>query len=168
MRDAAERIVGDGNSSVLYELARRVGNASASESRTDSMNVVGVTMLNKPMTQEDKVRAEHVLRINDEDDLFIGEPNTDAIYMKNGLCNDPEIVEWKLDVYPGLRELVVGDDCLQFVKGLELRRFERLEKVEIGARCFCESEGRFEVSDCERLGSVKLGDGWWATTVCGT
>ena len=79
------------------------------------MNVVGMTMLNKPMTQEDMIRAEHVLRINDEDDLFIGKPSTEAIYMKNGLCNDPDIVEWKLEVYPGLKELVVGDDCIQCV-----------------------------------------------------
>ena len=35
----------------------------------------------------------------------------------------------------------------------------RLEKVEIGARCFCDSEGRFEVSDCAKLRNVRLGDG---------
>ena len=154
-----DRIVKNGNSELLLELTKRVGNATPSEAMTESMNVVDVTMLNKPMTQEDKVRAEHVLRIDDDNDMFIGKPNTDAIYMKSGLCNDPEIVEWKLEVYPGLKELVVGNDCLQFVKGLELRRFKYLEKVEIGARCFCESEGRFEVSECAKLRSVKLGDG---------
>ena len=161
VKDSIERIRDKGNSSLLLQLADRVGNVTPSpnDEITESMNVVGVTMLNKPMTQEDKVRAEHVLRINDDNDLFVVKPDTDAIYMKSGLCNDPEIVEWKLEVYPGLKELVVGDDCLQFVKGLELRRFERLEKVEIGARCFCESEGRFEVSDCAKLRSVKLGDG---------
>ena len=161
VKDSIERIRDKGNSSLLLQLADRVGNVTPSpnDEITESMNVVGVTMLNKPMTQEDKVRAEHVLSIDDDNDLFVVKSDTDAIYMKSGLCNDPDIVEWKLDVYPGLRELVVGNDCLQFVKGLELRRFERLEKVEIGARCFCESEGRFEVSECAKLRNVRLGDG---------
>ena len=141
VKDSIERIRDKGNSSLLFQLAERVGNATAppNDEITESMNVVGVTMLNKPMTQEDKVRAEHVLRIDDDNDMFIGKPNTDAIYMKNGLCNDPDIVEWKLDVYPGLKELVVGDDCLQCVKGFELGEFKCLEKVEIGARCFSSS-----------------------------
>ena len=159
VKDSIERIRDKGNSSLLFQLAERVGNAipPPNDEITESMNVVGVTMLNKPMTQEDKVRAEHMLRINDEDDLFIGKPNTDAIYMKIGLCNDPDIVEWKLEVYPGLRELVVGDDCLQFVKGFELREFKCLEKVEIGARCFAKTSGCFEVSDCEKLRRFVIG-----------
>ena len=161
VKDSIERIRNKGNSSLLLQLADRVGNVTPppNDEITESMNVVDVTMLNKPMTQEDKVRAEHMLSIDDDNDLFVVKSDTDAIYMKSGLCNDPEIVEWKLEVYPGLRELVVGNDCLQFVKGLELRRFKYLEKVEIGARCFCESEGYFEVSECAKLRSVKLGDG---------
>ena len=161
VKDSIERIRDKGNSSLLFQLAERVGNAipPPNDEITESMNVVGVTMLNKPMTQEDKVRAEHVLRINDDNDLFVVKANTDVITMKNGLCNDPEIVEWKLDVYPGLKELVVGDDCLQYVKGLRLNGLKCLEKVEIGARCFCESEGCFEASDCGALRSVKMGDG---------
>ena len=159
VKDSIERIRDKGNSSLLFQLAERVGNATPSAAMTESMNVVGVTMLNKPMTQEDKVSAEHVLRIDDEDDLFIGKPNTDAIYMKNGLCNDPDIVEWKLDVYPGLKELVVGDDCLQCVKGFELSEFKCLEKVEIGARCFAKTSGCFEVIDCGTLRRFVIGGG---------
>ena len=159
VKDSIERIRDKGNSSLLFQLAERVGNATAppNDEITESMNVVGVTMLNKPMTQEDKVRAEHMLRIDDDNDMFIGKPNTDAIYMKNGLCNDPDIVEWKLDVYPGLKELVVGDDCLQCVKGFELGEFKCLEKVEIGARCFTKTSGCFEVSECEKLRRFVIG-----------
>ena len=159
MKDAVERIRDKGNSSLLLQLADRVGNVTPppNDEITESMNVIGVTILNKPMTQEDKVRAEHVLRINDEDDLFIGKPNTDAIYMKSGLCNDPDIVEWKLDAYPELRELVVGDDCLQCVKGFELSEFKCLEKVEIGARCFTKTSGCFEVNGCEKLRRFVIG-----------
>ena len=157
MKDSIERIRDKGNSSLLFQLAERVGNTTPCETTIESMNVVGVTMLNKPMTQEDKVRAEHVLRINDDNDLFVVKSDTDAIYMKSGLCNDPEIVEWKLEVYPGLKELVVGDDCLQCVKGFELGEFKCLEKVEIGARCFTKTSGCFEVSDCEKLRRFVIG-----------
>ena len=159
VKDSIERIRDKGNSSLLFRLAERVGNATPppNDEITESMNVVGVTMLNKPMTQEDKIRAEHVLRIDDDNDLFVVKSDTDAIYMKSGLCNDPDIVEWKLEVYPGLKELVVGDDCLQCVKGFELSEFKCLEKVEIGARCFCDSEGCFEVSGCGALRSVVIG-----------
>ena len=159
VKDSIERIRDKGNSSLLLQLAERVGNATPppNDEITESMNVIGVTMLNKPMTQEDKVRAEHMLYINDDNDMFIGEPNTDAIHMKNGLCNDPDIVEWKLDVYPGLRELVVGDDCLQCVKGFELSEFMCLEKVEIGARCFTKTSGCFEVIDCGVLRRFVIG-----------
>ena len=83
MEDSVERIMKNGRSSLVSDLAERVGNAtpSRSEATTESLNVVGVTMLNTPMSQEDMIRAEHVLHIDDEDDLFIGKPDTDAICM---------------------------------------------------------------------------------------
>ena len=160
MKDSIDRIVKNGNSELLLELTKRVGNATPSEAMTESMNVVAVTTLNKLMTQENKMKAERVFRIDDVDDLFIVKPDTETITMKSGLCNDPDIVEWKLEVYPGLRELVVADNCLQFVKGFELRGFKCLEKVEIGMRCFSLSfDGEMEVSDCGALRNVKMGDG---------
>ena len=132
--------MGDGNSAVLLELARRVGNTSASESGTESMNVVGVTMLNKPMPSQE-VSVECVLRVNDDNDLFEEDERIDAIRVKSEVGNDPDIVEWNLELYPRLKELLVGDDCLQCVKGFELRGFRCLEKVEIGADCCTESKG---------------------------
>ena len=152
-----DRIVKNGNSSTLYELAKRVGNAAPSKATTESMNEVAMTMLNHPMGEKTKMKERVV--IEKSVDLVEGDGSTEGIEVRSGACNDPSVVRWRLDVYSGLKELVVGDDCLQCVKGFELRGFKCLEKVEIGARCFCESEGRFEVSDCERLGSVKLGDG---------
>ena len=62
-------------------------------------------------------------------------------------------------MYAGLRELVVGDDCLPYVEGFELRGLKCLERVEIGARCFTKTSGCFEVSGCEMLKSVMIGSG---------
>ena len=94
MKDSIDRIVKNGNSELLLELTKRVGNATPSEAMTESMNVVAVTTLNKLMTQENKMKAERVFRIDDVDDLFIVKPDTETITMKSGLCNDPDIVEW--------------------------------------------------------------------------
>ena len=160
VKDSIERIRDKGNSSLLFQLAERVGNTTPCETTIESMNVVGVTILNKPMTQEDKVKAEHTLIMKEEDDMFEGDVSTESIQVLNGLCNASDIVEWKLEVYPGLKKLVVGDDCFQFVKELRLNGFKCLEKVEIGARCFSSSfDGEMEVSECDVLRSVVIGGG---------
>ena len=52
MKDSIERIVKNGNSSTLYELAKRVGNAAPSKATTESMNVVAMTMLNHPVGEK--------------------------------------------------------------------------------------------------------------------
>ena len=156
MKDSIERIVKNGNSSTLYELAKRVGNAAPSKATTESMNVVAMTMLNHPIGQ--KMRASVV--IEKSADLNEGDGSTESVQVKSGACNDPSIVKWNLGVYSGLKELVVGDDCLQHVKELVLSGFARLESVEIGMRCFSSSfDGEMEVMDCGALRHVVMGDG---------
>ena len=55
---------------------------------------------------------------------------------------------------------MLGNDCLQYVKKLKLVGFASLEKVEMGTGCYSESEsGLFEVSGCEKLKRVAIGDG---------
>ena len=62
--------------------------------------------------------------------------------------------------YVRLRELIVGDECFQFVKDLKIVGLNALEKVEIGKECFCKASGGvLEMRDCEKLKSVKIGDG---------
>ena len=91
--------------------------------------------------------------------------------MKAGVCNDEDICEWNLRRCRALRELYVGDHCLEFVKVLTLVGLECLEKVEIGADCCTETKdkemeasgrsttkcGKMEVSDCPRLKCLAIG-----------
>ena len=149
----------NGNSPILLELATRVGNAAPQEQATPSMNVVGMTMINAPMNPYDRVNAEHVLHVNDDNDLFEEDERIDAIRVKSEVGNDPDIVKWNLELYPRLKELVVGDDCVWYVKGLKVSGFKSLVRVVIGSGCFCESEGCFEMSECARLRSVVIGGG---------
>ena len=106
-----DRIVKNGNSSTLYELAKRVGNAAPSKATTESMNVVAMTMLNHPLGE--KAQKTRVV-IEKSGDLVEGDDSTEGIEVRSGACNDPSVVKWRLDAYSGLKELVVSDDCLQY------------------------------------------------------
>ena len=140
-----DRIVKNGNSSTLYELAKRVGNAAPSKATTESMNVMAMTMLNHPLGEKMKMKTRVV--IEKSADLVEGDGSTEGIEVKSGACNEPSIVKWRLDVYSGLKELVLSG-------------FARLESVEIGVRCFSSSfDGEMEVSGCDALKRVVVGDG---------
>ena len=153
-----DRIVKNGNSPTLYELAKRVGNAAPSKATTESMNVVAMTMLNHPLGEGMKMKTRVV--IEKRADLVEGDDSTEGIEVRSGACDDPSVVKWRLDAYSGLKELVVGDDCLQYVRELVLSGFARLEHVAIGMRCFSSSvDGEMEVSGCVALRRVVVGDG---------
>ena len=155
-----ERIQNKGNSSLLLQLAERVENAAemrnpqpfrSQQVTQPSLNVVEMNMMTD-------VHGT-VLEIKTMKDFFKMSGRVTVIKMASGLCNDIAIQEWNLSVFSKLVELVVGDNCLQFVKGLKLVGFVSLERVAIGMRCMCESEGCFELSDCEKLKSVVIGGG---------
>ena len=155
-----ERIQNKGNSSLLLQLAERVENAAevrnpqsfrSQQVNQPSLNVVEMNMMTD-------VHGT-VLEIKTMRDFFKMSGRVTVIKMASGLCNDSAIQEWNLSVFSKLVELVVGDNCLQFVKGLKLVGFVSLERVAIGMRCMCESDGCFEVSDCGALRSVVIGGG---------
>ena len=155
-----ERIQNKGNSSLLLQLAERVENAAevrnpqsfrSQQVNQPSLNVVEMNMMTD-------VHGT-VLEIKTMRDFFKMSGRVTVIKMVSGLCNDSAIKEWNLSVFSKLVELVVDDNCLQFVKGLKLVGFVSLERVAIGMKCMCESEGCFEVSDCEKLKSVVIGGG---------
>ena len=155
-----ERIQNKGNSSLLLQLAERVENA-AEVRNPQSFRSQQVTQPSLNVVEMSAITDVHgtVLEIKTMKDFFKMSGRVTVIKMASGLCNDIAIQEWNLSVFSKLVELVVGDNCLQFVKGLKLVGFVSLERVAIGMRCMCESEGCFELSDCEKLRSVVIGCG---------
>ena len=155
-----ERIQNKGNSSLLLQLAERVENAAEVRNpqsfRSQPVNQPSLNVVEMNMMTD--VHGT-VLEIKTMRDFFKMSGRVTVIKMVSGLCNDSAIQEWNLSVFSRLVELVVGDNCLQFVKGLKLVGFVSLERVAIGMKCMCESEGCFEVSDCEKLKSVVIGGG---------
>ena len=162
VKDSIDRIRNKGNSSLLLQLAEKVGNAVDSKNpegfRLDapSVNMIGMSVVNKPMVKPKRV----ALVMNTDEDFFKVNGNVTAIEMKSGLCNDSQIQRWNVKVFSKLTELVVGDNCLQFVKELKLVGFGLLESVSFGSKCFTKTlNGCFEVSGCGALRSLKMGEG---------
>ena len=162
VKDSIDRIRNKGNSSLLLQLAEKVGNAVDSKNpegfRLDapSLNMIGMSVVNKPMVKPKRV----VLVVKTNEDFFEVDSDITAIEMKNGLCNDSQIQRWNVKVFSKLTELVVGDNCLQFVKELKLVAFGLLESVSFGSKCFTKTlNGCFEVSNCLKLRSVVIGGG---------
>ena len=152
-----EKIRSTGKSGLLAGLADRVEGKSAPVNPSKEMNVAPATAIGEKSATEDI--AKRVIVKCNKDFVSLDE-NVEGIEVKNGMCNDEDFDEWKMDEYVRLRELIVGDECFQFVKDLRIVGLNALEKVEIGKQCFCKaSGGMFEVRDCERLKSVKIGDG---------
>ena len=172
-----ERIVNKGKSVLLSHLADKVENTEPDnpvgprsvnvtpisitpnpmpfrQSQPSVVNVVPVPVVNKP------IEYENELIVEEDEGIFYVDSTTDRIVVKSGLCNDDDIREWDLSVCERLVELIVGDNCLQYLSEWKLSGLKSLERVEIGMGCMCKSEGGvFEVSGCEKLRSVKMGDG---------
>ena len=155
-----ERIRSAGKSSLIAELADRVGEGrSVTMNNPSEVNVDPITVIEgKPLIEPVNTVGRVIVK-NDDDFLLLGE-DVEVIEVKNGVCNDEDFDEWSMDEYVRLRELIVGDECFQFVKDLRIVGLSALEKVEIGKECFCKASGGvFEMRDCEKLKSVKIGDG---------
>ena len=145
-----ERIRNAGKSSMIAELADRVGEGrSVPVDNPSEVNVAPDTVIGF---------ASVIVKCN-KDFVLLGE-DVEVIEVKNGMCNNEAFDEWSMEEYVRLRELIVCDECFQFVKDLKIVGLNALEKVEIGKECFCNANGGvFEMRDCEKLKSVKIGDG---------
>ena len=155
-----ERIRSAGNSDLLVSLVKRVGEGrSVPMSNPSEVNMVPDTVIGFASATKPGNTTGRVIVKNDDDFLLLDE-NVEVIEVKKGVCNDEDFEEWEMNEYVRLRELIVGDECFQFVKDLKIVGWNALEKVEIGRECFCKASGGvFEMRECERLKSVRIGDG---------
>ena len=152
-----ERIRSAGNSDLLVSLVKRVGEGrSVLMSNPSEVNMVpGTVIEGKPATEN--IAGRVIVKCN-KDFLSLDE-NVEVIEVKNGMCSNEAFEEWSMEEYVRLRELIVGDECFQFVKDLKIVGLSALEKVEIGKQCFCKASGGvFEMRDCEKVESVRIGD----------
>ena len=155
-----ERIRNAGNSDLLVSLVKRVGEGrSVTVDNPSEGNIVPYTVIEgKPLSEPVNTAGRVIVKCNK--DFLSLEEDVEVIEVKNGMCNNEAFEEWEMNEYVRLRELIVGDECFQFVKDLKIVGLNALEKVEIGKECFCKASGGvFEMRDCAKLKSVKIGDG---------
>ena len=155
-----ERIRNAGNSDLLVSLVKRVGEGrSVTVDNPSEVNMAPDTVIGgKPATKLENTVGRVVVKCNK--DFVLLDENVEVIKVRNGVCNNEAFEEWEMNEYVRLRELIVGDECFQFVKDLKIVGLNALEKVEIGKQCFCKASGGvFEMRNCEKLKSVRIGDG---------
>ena len=162
-----ERIRNAGKSSLIAELADRVGEGrSVAMNNPSDVNIVHDTMIGVHDTVSKPVNTPGRVIIKNDDDFVLLDEDVEGIEVKNGVCNNEAFDEWYMDEYVRLRELIVCNECFQFVKDLKIVGLNALEKVEIGKQCFCKTSGGvFEMRNCEKLKSVRIGDGSFVSVV---
>ncbi|KAM7455525.1 hypothetical protein BLSTO_03721 [Blastocystis sp. subtype 1] len=160
VRDSVERIRTAGKSSLLVKLTDGDGIGVVTQDIPFStVNMVPDTVIGGKPAIEPELSSGTVVVKCDDDFLSLDE-DVEVIEARNGVCNNEAFEEWEMNEYVMLRELIVGDECFQFVKDLRIVGLNELEKVEIGKQCFCKaSDGVFEMKDCAKLKSVRIGDG---------
>ena len=132
-----------GKSVLLSQLADRLENTQSNDG---------------PFAPSKSSRCE--LIVEEDRDIYDADSTIERIVVKNGVSNHPDIYEWDLSECERLVELVVGNDCLQYLEEWKLSGLKSMEKVEFGGGCMCKSEGGvFEMSECEKLKSVVIGGG---------
>ena len=114
-----------------------------------SVNIDYVSGVNVP-------RPLNTLVVKEDEDIFDLNEEVEVVEVKSGLCNHPDITSCDWDVCAKLKELRIGDRCLENVMAFVLKDLVKLERVEVGCSCFTKAKGRMEVSGCGLLKSVKI------------
>ena len=115
-----------------------------------SMNIDNVSTVNVP-------RPLNTLVVREDVNIFDLNEEVEVVEVNSGLCNHPDITSYDWDVCAKLKELRIGDRCLENVMAFVLKDLMKLERVEVGCSCFMKAKGRMEVSGCGLLKSVKIG-----------
>ena len=105
-------------------------------------------------------KSERFLIVHMDEDIKLITSRIERLYVKNGVFRMKGVDDWGFGELPALEELVIGNECFPFVRDFRLVGLKNLKKLEIGKKCFSEMKGgMFEVKDCDRIRSVRIGDG---------
>ena len=149
-----------GYSAQLLSLAQKLNQESPSQRSVSpphsivqpypSVNIDYVSCVNVP-------RPLNTLVVREDVGIYELNEEVEVVDMKSGVCNHHDITSFDWDVCVKLKELRIGDRCLENVMAFVLRELKKLERGEIGCSCFTKAKGRMEVSGCGLLKSVKIG-----------
>ena len=104
--------------------------------------------------------AEKQVVLSEENQLLHN--RVEVLIVKDNSCNG---TEWKVldfSFMPRLRKLEIGDNCFEKVEKVKLNGLNELERVEIGYRSLRQEDmldSSFEMTDCEKVKELIIGDG---------
>ena len=154
MKDAVQRIVKNGNSSLLLDLAKRVGNAGPIDKTTESTNLVGVTVVR----QVSPIGGGKGMAVKSAEE-WNALPSDVKRIVVNG-CDDYKREVLDLSRFAELEELTIGDGCFNYVSKVSVVGLKKLKSVEIGEKSFQNesADSQLVVSDCPELASLRIGN----------
>lgn len=145
-----------GHSAKVLALAKKLHRKPLCKTASDGSETLQPTV---DSDDENKVEVpqKNALVVNADEDIYDLDDDLEVITVNSDLCNHPEITSCRWNLCTNLRELHIGNGCLQNVLTFELVNMEHLHKVEIGSSCFTKTKGKMELSGCMKLRNVKIG-----------
>ena len=108
---------------------------------------------------EEEVNEEEVEEEEEEEaeEAEVQWENPQVITLNDGIGNDPGITEWGRSAYQSITQILIGNDCLQFLTRLELKQYPCLEILTIGKNCCTKEKGELLIVECPSLRSILIG-----------
>lgn len=124
----------------------------------EEVNVEEVKEVEEEVVEEEEVNEEEVNEEEEEaEEAEVQWENQQVIKLNDGFGNDPGITEWSRSAYQSITQILIGNDCLQFLTRLELKQYPCLEILTIGKNCCMKEKGELLIVECPSLRSILIG-----------
>lgn len=124
----------------------------------EDVNVEKVEEVEEEVVVEEEVNEEEVNEEEEEaEEAEVQWENQQVIKLNDGFGNDPGITEWSRSAYQSITQILIGNDCLQFLTRLELKQYPCLEILTIGKNCCMKEKGELLIVECPSLRSILIG-----------
>lgn len=138
------------------------------EMEEEEVNVEKVKEVEEEVVEEEEVNEEEVneeeaeeAEVEKEEAEEVEEEveweNQQVIKLNDGFGNDPGITEWSRSAYQSITQILIGNDCLQFLTHLELKQYPSLEILTIGKNCCMKEKGELLIVECPSLRTILIG-----------
>lgn len=128
------------------------------EMEEEEVNVEKVKEVEEEVVEEEEVNEEEVNEEEEEaEEAEVQWENQQVIKLNDGFGNDPGITEWSRSAYQSITQILIGNDCLQFLTRLELKQYPCLEILTIGKNCCTKEKGELLIVECPSLRSILIG-----------
>ena len=91
--------------------------------------------------------------------------NTKSISISNNSCNDKEYTIFDFSRFTSLEELIIGNDCFEYVNRFKMNKMNQLKSLKIGINSFTKTKNSngndysrsFSILNCDELKSIEIG-----------